>query len=156
MKTIQVYVCEICGVEYREEQAARDCEAQGVPQLSVEVGDIVLATSGFTWCDGDRRWIENPDVKLKSNGAQCPGGDSNCFDTCRTYQFYYVVTAIDLDPDDGHRARYHLATKAMSAAYRDGFTFDKGHYAPRKVSDPPKDVIRSSKNLIGLTTERLL
>lgn len=156
MKRMTLYVCEICEAEYRTEQEARVCESRGAPVPSVSVGDIVLTMAGFTWHDADRRWIENPNILLKSNGARCPNGDSNCFDECCTYQFYYVVTAVDGDPDDGHRPRYHVETKAMESSYRQGYTFDRGHYTPRKVASPPQYVIDTSRDLIGRIASELL
>lgn len=158
MKIVELYKCEICGTEYRERKEAEECEAQGTPALLANAGDIVLADSGFTWFDGDKRWIENPEVVLKTTGAKCPNGDSNCFDECCTYQFYYVVTAVDIAIDSRHRTRYHLATKAMAGetGHARGYTLNVDHLTPRKVNDPPRHVVTTSKDLVGARTERLL
>jgi hypothetical protein len=153
-----LFVCGICDAEYESKHEALECEAQGLPNYVVGVGDIVLGAAGFTWFDGDKKWIANPNVRLKTTGAQCPNGDSNCFGECCTYQFYYVVTALDVDPDSGHSARYHLATQAMigDTGYRSGYTFNKGHIAPKKVNDPPPHVLETSKALLGLHASTLL
>jgi hypothetical protein len=158
------WACTICGAEYDTEEEALSCEQQEAPTPSAEVGDIVLARAGFGWYDGDRDWIENPDIALKGtpDAAQDHG---NCFGSCCTYQFYYVVTAIDLaEPgmlvrEDGtwlHRLRYHLRTKAMKTAYSQGYTFDECHCTPSVVEDPPEKVVEESKELIGLEADRLV
>jgi hypothetical protein len=158
MKTL--YQCEVCKELYKTEEKALACERQKfMPRL--EVGDIVLARSGFGWFDGDQKWIQNfHKLGMYTNPGEMPGKENhgNCFRECCTYVFFYVVTAIDHDTRDPHRVRYHLATKAMSAStgYLDGYTFDEGHYRPRKVRKPPEFIVEDSKDLIGLESDSLL
>jgi hypothetical protein len=130
MHTKLYFACDICDAEYDNEAGALACEARGKPNLIVAVGDIVFGSAGFGWFDGDKKWVSNPTVSLK---RKCPKGDGNCFDDCCTYRFYYVVSAIDVDPEDSHRPRYHLITGAMLKDYRVGYTFNTGHVTPRKV-----------------------
>ncbi len=158
-REIKHYECGVCTSTYDSLEEAEGCEAKGVVKPSVAVGDIILAGAGFGWYDGDKKWISNPNVKLRQK--PCPNGDGNCFSDCCTYAFYYVVTAIDLDDDDHlrsqHRRRYHLFTKAMSGkGYRQGYTFDRYHAKPKKVDKPPAYVVRTSKVLIGKKARFLL
>ena len=159
VEILKSYKCKICQTVYDLSWEAEECEAQGVREPSVQVGDIVLARAGFGWYDGDKRWISNPSIEVKPRD-RCPKGDGNCFSDCCTYAFYYVVTAIDLDESEHsrsmHRRRYHLFTRAMAAGYRRGYTFDKHHVKPRKVEAPPAFVVRSSKGLIGQKAGDLL
>jgi hypothetical protein len=128
-----------------------------VAKTDRKVGDIVYLRSGFCWYDGDRKWISNADrIDPKKQGnpgpvrrrERCPNGDRNCFSPCCTFQFYYVITHIDSEDD---RTRYHVATLAMTeeTGYRSGYTFDQGHFPPRKVAKPPAYVVRTSKALLG-------
>lgn len=43
MKILKLYVCEICGSEWRDEKSAANCEAYGVPLKSApwELGGLV-------------------------------------------------------------------------------------------------------------------
>ncbi len=157
-KRIEQHSCDICGTVYDTLEEAQKCEAKGLRKPSVQVGDIVFGTAGFGWYDGDRGWISNPDVPVRQK--PCPNGDGNCFSECCTYRFYYVVTAIDLDDsghlDSLHDRRYHLFTRAMTKGYRCGYTFDQHHVKPKKVADPPLDVVETSKALIGQKALALL
>jgi hypothetical protein len=165
MKVVTTYVCDICGHEFGDEATAVACEGRGRERAIVKVGDIVVGNrAGFGWFDGDVSWIANPQVAR--DGVPVPGSVStkrnpkhgNCYGACCTYQFYYVVTAIDGDESDGHRVRYHLATKAMTGkeGYRSGYTFSDGHVRPRIVIDPPGAVLDSSDDLIGQKADCLL
>jgi len=144
--------CSLCGEEYEEPEDAAECFLQGF-NPSVQVGDIVVARAGFGWFDGDERWISNPKAREARNPEH-----GNCFANCCTYQFYYVVTVIDQDAHDGHRAQYHLFTRAMSGkqGYAGGWTYDEDHWKPVKVMNPPKAVVESSKELIGRKATYLL
>lgn len=146
MKTL--YICEGCGRKFNQSEDAALCEGR-TSEPTVKVGDIVLARSGFGWYGGDVAWISNP----KHTPCKSPG--TNCFDTCCTYSFYYVVTAIDYE---SHRVRYHLATMAMSEEndYRYGYTYDQHHCTPEKVENPPADVVEQSKTLIGHVARGLI
>lgn len=138
---ITLYMCEGCGRQYNQREDALLCESNK-PEPTVAVGDIVLCRAGFGWYGGDKAWISNPEH------TPCRNPGINCFGTCCTYSFYYVVTAIDRH---NHRVRYHLATLAMSetSGYRYGYTYDQHHCAPEKVENPPAIVIEQSKELIG-------
>lgn len=148
---IQIYRCDICAKEYREHRAALRCEQRGMLPCRLKVGDIVFAGAGFGWFDGDKRWVSNPNARRDRNPKH-----GNCFGPCCTYQFYYVVTAIDRDPKDGHRHRYHVATGAMRGGYYGGHTFETGHEHAVLASCPPTYVKRAGKKLIGETFDRLL
>lgn len=162
MKTLFRFQCEICDSVYDTIAEAERCEAQGLPSFSVVVGDIVLVKSGYGWYDGVPEWVEN--IKrlknsTKGTGRKCPNGDTNCFSPCCTYQFYYVVTHTDRDPADGHRFRYHVYTEAMTGkqGYREGWTFDRGHVAPRVVPRAiPEKVREMARLLIGQKASHLL
>lgn len=157
MKTLTRYTCDICHREYPSARAAAICEREmGKP--TVRPGDIVFVGAGFGWYDGDREWVSNPDVKL--GGIREHG---NCFGECCTYRFYYVVTAVDRDLEpawdgEGHRWRYHLATKAMTGkhGHTGGYTYDVHHVKPKLVKRPPTHVVETSKDLIGRKSENLL
>jgi hypothetical protein len=159
---IEDYKCPICHRIYKSMGDAMDCFEIGIDHPIVEVGDIVFLRSGFGWFDGDKRWVSNPKVLEKHKGVpyekRHKDRRTNCFDSCCTFQFYHVVTAIDYDPRDSHRTRYHIATKAMKKgnAYRYGFTFNQGHIRPSKVRNPPKFVVKDSKDMIGHKAEWLV
>ncbi len=146
-----LYQCEFCEEIFGGSRRARACEAEGVPDPTVEVGDIVFTQAGFTWCDGEKKWVSNPGVLDRKNPAH-----GNCFGECCSFQFYYVVTHID---NDGHRLRYHVVTGAMTddSCHNHGYTYDNGsHCTPRKVRNPPKRVVAASKTFIGFKSDRLL
>lgn len=147
----QRWVCPICEKECLTREEAIRCTARGKEKPIVKVGDIVLAPAGFGWFDGSRDWVKNPDVKKHPEHG-------NCFGACCTFQFYYVVTAIDGDDEDPHRTRYHLLTAAMSGeqGYRQGWTYADGHYKPQRVKDPPDKVLKESKLFIGSKAKYLL
>jgi hypothetical protein len=153
------YQCELCGEQYDTEGDAFSCEKRGLEKAITKVGDIVTCQSGFGWFDGDPEWISNPEVAM--DGVPRPGGVSigtrnpkhgNCFGKCCTYQFYYVVSAIDYEE---HRVRYHVVTKAMSGAqgYRSGYTYNDGHCRPVVVKSPPALAV---DDVIGHKAESLL
>lgn len=172
-KAITRYICRFCGEEYDNESAADKCEAQGVDEAIVQVGDIVTLGKGFGWYDGDERWVTNPEVRMNMHGTglsshqvppkkPCPKRSSNCFDSCCCFEFYYVVTRIDTSQDHssdpGHRCRYHVETLAMSGknGYRGpGYTFNEGHHLPVLVKNPPAIVVEQSKALIGHKAKHL-
>ena len=154
-----IYICEGCGEQYDNSVSAYACEARDPGERLVDVGDIVFAKAGFGWFNGDKRWIRNPSVILKSKGdsrKECPNGNGNCFASCCGYDFYYVVTAID---EKDHRVRYHLATRAMlgrGRGYVMGYTFNVGHHAPNKILSPSDFLIRSGRLLVGEKADHLL
>ncbi len=150
------YICEGCGGKFDGIDKAIACEAvEGVRIDDIEVGDIVLAKSGFGWFNGDKRWITNPNIKLRARHAY------NCFGPCCTFQFFYVVTLID---EQEHRARYHLRTRAMADKRKSGgemghiggYTFNVHHITPKKVDRPPPFLLRSGRSLVGWKAESLL
>ncbi len=145
---VKTWRCRICKTVWPTHAAAQRCESRGNPKRTAKVGDIVLGGGGFGWYDGDRKWVRNPTVKAKPKHG-------NCFSPCCTLDFYYVVTAVDADDRDGHRARYHLFTKAMSGkqGYRSGYTFDEGHRGIDKAQRPPR---LDTADLIGKKAEGLL
>ena len=151
------YICEGCGEKFDDINKAIACEAterEGIDDI--EVGDIVLAGSGCTWFNGDKRWIANANIKLR---ARHP--DDNCFGPCCTYQFFYVVTMID---EHEHRARYHLRTRAMADKSKTGgvlgriggYTFNVHHITPKKIDRPGSFLINSGRRLIDWKSEHLL
>lgn len=150
------YYCEICEQAYDTAKKALACENQKVEQPIAKVGDIVTSRAGFGWFNGDQRWIVNfkklgmPITPGKFKGANPAHKRLNCFDTCCTYQFYYVVTAIT-HQRQSHKLAYHLATRAMSEGTRHngGWTNPDGHFGIELVVKPPKFVVESSKSLIG-------
>ena len=142
------YFCTWCDKRYPNEDQAEECFNRGF-HPTLKVGDIVIAgIDRFGWFDGDEKWI-----------ARAIDGVSR---TGKLYAFYYVVTEIDGDDShpwsDGHRPRYHLLTKAMTGkqGYRGGYTFDKKHLTPRKVDNPPAEIVENSKDLIGQKVSWLL
>lgn len=163
-----LYQCEKCMTIYSSAELAQACEAQTIEPIA-QPGEIVLAKGSFGWFDGDKSWISNPDVKLKINGYKCPNGDDNCFGSCCNYAFYYVVGAVTLDQPDNvyvrgrvrdelreHRWKYHLFTRAMSSidGYGSGYTYDHGHYTPRRVEPQPK--LDGAEAFIGQRSKHLL
>jgi hypothetical protein len=154
MKTIVEYQCEVCGGRFPTQVQAMACERVGFKPRH-KVGEIVFAKGGFGWYDGQKNWVSNPNV---SRDRECPSGVGNCFDDCCCFRFYYVITFIDKDERDGHRARYHLMTMAMSGnqGYRAGYTYDTGHESIELVKNPPTLVVEESKTLIGQQAQHLL
>ncbi len=144
------YVCEGCGQIYNDRDKAEKCEAL-TDEVKVSVGDVVFASAGFGWFDGDKKWISNPSA-LKRRARNKHG---NCFGECCTYRFYYVVTVIDTHE---HRTRYHLFTKAMEGkqGYRSGYTYNEHHVPIELIRDPPQRIVRDSKDLISKKATSLL
>ena len=151
MKTITRFVCEICNEQYDNARDAEKCEQQGIEKALYKTGDIVEITKGFGWYDGDKRWIINPKVKRNPKHG-------NCFGKCCLMVFYYAITAIDQDPDEPHRIRYHLFTNAMSGkqGYKEGYTRAETHYTPKIIKNPPKFIVKDSKKLIGRKSKFLI
>ena len=137
------YTCPICNSTYDTREEAVKCLAKKF-KPKFKVGDIVFVRAGFGWYDGEKRWVSNPNVKRNPEHG-------NCFGECCTFQFYYVVTFIDVDNDDSHRPRYHVFTNAMTGkeGYHGGYTFDVHHRTPSLVKNPPKFIVEDSKKLIG-------
>lgn len=156
VQTVKTYRCQICKVIHPTRRAAQACEDRGPLRFAFAVGDIVTARYGFGWYDGDERWVINRDVDPKSRNPL----HGNCFSECCTWGFYYVVTKLDGDPDDGHRARYHLFTGAMTgkSGYDQGYTYDSGHCALKLVPRPdrPRFVITDARRFHGRAADRLL
>jgi len=144
------YTCPICNGTYNTKKAAEECLAKGF-EPRFKVGDIVFARAGFGWYDGKKSWVSNPDVQKNPQHGNCSG-------SCCTFQFYYVITFIDIDEGNSHRPRYHLFTNAMTGkeGYRGGYTFDIHHRTPVLVKNAPMVVIKDSKKLIGEKAEYLL
>ena len=161
MRSETVYYCELCGRGYEDADAANACEAKGRETVNAKVGDIVVGRAGFGWFDGDPKWISNPEVgTCEPGGLSTYGskpGHGNCFGNCCTYSFYYVVTKIDGDARDGHRARVHCFTKAMSCAegYRGGYT-GRGHVHMKRAKNVPPEVLADAADLIGEEAKTLL
>jgi len=142
MKVITEYQCEICGHRYPTETGAKNCERLPFkPQFNI--GQIVSISKEFGWFDGDRKWVEKFTAALYA---------------AKKLRFYYVITYIDRDPQNLHRVRYHIATKAMSGkqGYRIGCTFDRGHLTPTVVKNPPIYVVKTSGDLLGEKADFLI
>lgn len=153
MKQITYYRCEECETDYKTAEECKECESRGIVDKIVSVGDIVRRYEPMGWYDGDRRWIINPEVEGLRKSRECPNKNSNCFSECCTMRFYHVVTAITKSEDDGHRWIYHLHTKAMSGkqGYMEGYVYT----GLEKVNNPPKFIVRDSKDVIGKITKYL-
>lgn len=157
----KIFRCPICKSDHATLKGAEVCMAQGVDRPIVKVGDIVIAGYGYGWFDGDIRWVVNPQVVVNPGPEPsmrtqpCPGKHGNCFDSCCTMGFYYVVTAID---HSGHRTRYHLFTKAMIGKDRpkSGWTYNDGHVRPELVKKPKRFLVKDSADLVGRKAEYLL
>lgn len=157
-----IYACDVCGRQYPDRSEAEACERRpDVGGLDLRVGDIVRK-SGYAWYDGDSTWIAN----FNSRGAPPPNdpefilsrrnkAHGNCFRACCTLDLYYVVTAISRDPRDGHRLRYHVASKAVRQESTGRWTSDT-HISLRRVDDPPQAVVSGSLDLIGRVNGELL
>jgi len=166
------YECPICGSVYKHRDSAEMCAAQPRPDDGgIKPGDIVYCAAGFGWYDGDPAWISNPDVLDDGKRrAVCPNGDGNCFSSCCTYRFYYVVGVVEIEHGSyplyilgtsksdeeitQHRIRYHVFTKAMKEMYSSGYTHDCGHIRPVLVKPQPK--LPGAKEFIGKRVTRLL
>ena len=169
MKPIEIktYQCPICDEIHSTIEKAEKCIAQGIPEPIVEVGDIVELRYGFGWFEGKEEWVINPEIGeqgdkidlVKKNHIDVPGDrQTNCFGSCCTMGFYYVVTKIELDKERGHILKYHIYTKAMTGnkGYREGYTYADTHVKPTKVENPPEFVVEDSKDLIGKEARWLL
>lgn len=144
MKTI--YECEFCGKQSEDRAVIEACEAQGLEDPTVMIGDFVTTDAPdygrFGWFDGDEKW-----TTPKPSGLHGSGRGFQC-------SLIYVVTHIDHIDSFGHgahRVRYHVETKGMSAekGYRAGYTFDEGHYKLRKIAKPKTIRRKDAADLIG-------
>lgn len=158
MKTI--YICEGCEQKFDTAKAALACENREKPKVAFKVGDIVTVGKTFGWFDGDPEWIVNKRLLGHARAeaydkSKCRHPGTNCFDTCCCYQFYYVVTAIDMD---GHRTRYHLRTKAMTGkqGYKGGWTYDVHHYTPKRVTRNIPEAVKLAATKMRGKMETLL
>lgn len=144
MKTL--FQCEICGQSYPAEYRARECEAEGLETAGFQVGDIVVAGNDrrFGWFDGDSKWLF----------SDTPGDPSarDHFDRDRAFGFFYVIGSIT---GEGHRATFHLFTRAMKEQYASGTTYLTGHFSMRKV-EAPDDVKKEAQEFIGKRAKWLL
>ncbi len=147
----EMWACNVCGREWALPAEAEACAARGLAVEIVKPGDIVFLSAGYGWYDGDATWVSNPKVKLKLDGAKCPNGNKSCYSHCCTFRFYYVITAVDRDPEDGHRARYHVETRAMTGkqGHHGGYTYEVHHVRPKLVVDPPDAVVKAGAKLVG-------
>jgi len=154
-----VFQCNWCGSIHPTEEAALKCLRSTEPH-PFEPGDIVVMSSSlregedeycpFGWYDGDERWIFK-------KGRGLHGGPG-------AFAFYYVVTAniyrINgnfLLLENAHDAVFCVATKAMQwCGYSHGWTHQDTHTNFTKLEDPPKFIVKSSKDLIGQISDRLL
>lgn len=149
-----LWECPICKTKHESKGDAQTCIDRGFNHV-VQVGDIVLLgykkpIYQYGWMDGDEDWVYD---KYENDGM--PSGFK--------YAFYYVVTKIDKDPQDLHRPRIHLCTKAL-AKQGDGYTYydsstpeeERGHMVAIPVEDPPSAVVEGSKDLIGKETPGLI
>lgn len=161
VERLDIFRCPVCRKDYPTRKKAEECLAQGVDDPVVKVGDIVIMGYGYAWFDGDIRWVVNPNVRTAPGPLPspvvrgCPKRRGNCFDSCCSMGFYYVVTEIDLHE---HRTRYHVFTKAMTGKERPkcGWTYNTGSCAPKLVKNPKKFLIKNSVSLIGQKAEHLL
>lgn len=130
---VEQWMCGVCKTIWPTRAEAQTCESRGKPECRFKVGDIVEGGHGFGWHDGQRNWVVNPGIRRKPSHG-------NCFGSCCTMGFYYVVTVVDVDDKDGHRSRYHVFTKAMSGkqGHRSGYTYESGHITLRKARRHPK------------------
>lgn len=159
---VKHYACSHCRTEYRSEPEAIACEATGLPEPRLRVGDVVFAGAGYGWFDGDPRWVSNPDMLF---GAKRHRDGRNCFEPCCTYRFYYIVTAIDRMYDNkqdhwrsDHAVRYHVRTLAMSGEQHrvGGWTCDEGHIRLQRVRKVPDYVRATGQALLGQKSDWLL
>lgn len=143
---ITQYVCEACKKVYLSPEEALECESQPLPEHDLNVGDIVLAHSGFSWYDGKIEWVSNPLVRAQEN-LDKNKSHGNCFRPCCTYSFYYVITKIT---SRKHKVLFHLETKAMTGeqGYRGGWA-THSHYFPKKVDNIPDAIANDYSDLIG-------
>lgn len=154
VREVTVYECSTCLVRYGAREEAEACASQPIQKPLFHTGDIVTYVYGYSWFDGDKRWIVNPELLLKRDWEKrrykCRKSGGNCFDPCCTLGFYYVVTAVDEDPQNQHRIRYHLFTKAMSGdnGYRGAFIY-QDFISLKKVRNPSRSLVRDSMDLIG-------
>lgn len=154
---IITWQCPQCLQLHPTQDAAMECIAQGFPVV-VEVGDIVLLCASdqepvhpYGWFDGDKKWIHHKELTDDT--------PNKCH-----YSFYYVVTHIDSDPDDGHRPRIHLCTKALEKQ-GGGYTYydtatpeeDVHHYIAKKITNNlPDGLVEDSKDLLGTVRKDLI
>jgi hypothetical protein len=136
MQVLTKFICPMCKAEYDHKEQAQACLDRGVDKTDLKVGDIVELKYGFGWFDGDKRWVINPDVKLKHG-----------FGKNESMGFYYVITHMEAHE---HRLRIYVATKAMTGAngHKGGYTYLSGHYTPKKI-EAPEEVILDAIDLIG-------
>lgn len=154
---IKTYACNICGSQYESLVEAQRCEEKGLEAPVVEEGDIVFLHSGFGWFDGDPKWVSNLKTIQSRGIKKCPKKSPNCFSSCCTYRFFYVVTKVTRHQDDPHRTIYHVVTLAMtgSKGHHNGWT-SLTHFRPKKVQNPPEYVVKTSKALLGKEFNHLL
>lgn len=139
---IEKFICPICMRQYDIKIDAIICmNSNETPEF--EVGEVVELKYGYSWFDGDRNWVINPDVDMSRHG----------FSKNESIGFYYVITAIE---NVEHKVRYYVATNAMTGkkGHRGGWT-TKNHYYPKKI-EAPQQVIEESKKLIGIKLDYLL
>jgi hypothetical protein len=152
MKILETYQCETCGNTSSNKSQVLACESIPLETPIFEVGEIVFVKNGFGWFDGEPAWISNFKAVQENRTAQSHG---NCFQSCCTYRFYYVITAIE---QDGHRLKYYVVTNAMTGTqgHRGGYTYTKGHITPQRAGIAPPLVTQQAQKLIGEKPKMLI
>lgn len=158
-----IYECPTCNRRYYDRATAQACAERPVDIERYKVGDIVLTTYGYSWFDGSRVWIENKRLLGRKNWQKLRyrcRRFRNCSGRCCTLGFYYVVSKVDRDPEDGHRVRYHLATGALTPPKGmravGGYTFNEHHQSLVLVKRPPRQVLAAAKAFIGFEAGHLI
>ena len=62
---IRQYKCDICNAIYDSMDRAQNCENQGIPECSIDVGDIVIPKGkSHGWFDGKSEWQIELKIKM--------------------------------------------------------------------------------------------
>ena len=106
-RKIELWQCHQCHTIYPDYEEAKKCIAEGFHPVH-KVGDIVYERyPRYGWFEGDEVWIHSSVKDDRSHDR-------------KKYRFYFVITYIDGDEQDGHKPRYHVATRAQNC--------EKGRY----------------------------
>ena len=132
-----VWFCT-CRRWYESEAECAKCMASD-EKADVEAGDIVLIDIGYSWYDGDVKWL------VLNTGT---------FHDKKTHSAYFIVTGVS---HEEHRLHVHVKTLGIKNGNEtglEGWTTKGTHKNYKKVDKP--ELAKEAQQFIGQMSKHLL